>query len=73
MFEALENFELSNAIVSEATIANYIGLIANKVSDFNIKNCQFKASEQRMGDLFQALCSNDSLGKLCIENCDQYQ
>lgn len=48
MFAAIEHFELSNAIISNASIQNYLALIANRVSVFETKNCQLSAQPVQM-------------------------
>jgi hypothetical protein len=43
MFTGLEHFELSNAILSDASIKNYLASIANRVNVFEAKNCQLSS------------------------------
>ena len=58
MFQKLEEFELSNAIVNDACVVNYLGKIANSVSKFELKNCQLNFTPRGAGLLFEALATN---------------
>jgi len=71
MFKVLEQFELSNAIISDACIVNQMALIANQAKVFELKNCQINISPERAQLFFDALSTNNNLSRLCIENCDQ--